>query len=121
LCSVNGYIDLFQNIWQGTDMILVSMGNYKSFNLFDIIFQISYIRDDQVDSQHIVLRERKTAVYHNNTVFVLKSCNIHSYLFQSAQRNDLQFSIMIFFQCYSSNNFRSYSNSMSSNMAAKTL
>ena len=79
-------------------MILMSVGDHKTLHFFIIVFQIGNIRDDQVDSQHIVLRERQTAVHHNNTVFVFEGSNVHSDLFQSAQRNDFQFSTVTFFQ-----------------------
>ena len=36
-------------------MVLMSMGDY---NLLNVIFQVGDIRNDQVDSEHILLRER---------------------------------------------------------------
>ena len=39
-------------------MVLMSMGDYKSFYFLNVIFQVSDIRNDQVDSEHILLRER---------------------------------------------------------------
>ena len=72
-------------------MILVSVGDHKSLNLGNIFLKIGYIRDDQIDSQHIILRERKSTVYHYNTVFILKSGDVHSDLFQTAKWYDLKF------------------------------
>ncbi len=39
-------------------MVFMTMGDHKSFDFLDIILQISNIRNDQVDSEHILLRER---------------------------------------------------------------
>ncbi len=54
-------------------MILVAVGDHKSFDLGNIFLQICYIRDDQIDSEHIVLRESKTTVYDDDTVLILKT------------------------------------------------
>ena len=40
-------------------------------------------------SEHIVFRKCHSTVYYDNTVIVLKCCDIHSNLFQTTQRNDL--------------------------------
>ena len=67
-------------------MILMSMGNHKSLDLVNIVFQIGNVRNDQINSQHIVAWEGQSAVHHNNTVFVLKGRHIHSDLFQASKR-----------------------------------
>jgi len=64
-------------------MILMSMCDHKAFYFGNIFFQISNIRDDQIDTKHIIFRESKTTVNNYNTVFILKSSNVHSNLFQS--------------------------------------
>ena len=88
--SVDGNINIPQHIRQCSDMILMSVGDDETFYLVDVILQVGYIRNDQIDSQHIVLRERKTTVYNYNTVTILKSSNVHTDLLQASQRNDLQ-------------------------------
>ena len=55
---VDGHIDITQHIGQCSDMILMSMSDDKSLYLIDIILQICYIGNDQIDSQHIIRRER---------------------------------------------------------------
>ena len=79
-------------------MILMAVGDDKSLHFGRIVLQISDIRDYKIDSQHVILRECQTTVHHNNTVFVLKGSNIHTDLFQTAQRYDTQFSVFLFFQ-----------------------
>ena len=71
-------------------MILVSVRDHKSLYPVHVFLQISNIRNYQIDSQHVVVREGKTAVYHNNTVLVLKRSNVHSDLLQSSQRYHLK-------------------------------
>ena len=57
---------------------------------------MGYIRDNQIDSQHIVARECHTAVYYNNAVFIFEGSHIHTDLFQTTERYDL-YLIMICF------------------------
>ena len=42
----------------------------KSLDFVNVIFQISHIRDDQIDSVHVILRKRQTAIHNNNTVLI---------------------------------------------------
>ena len=89
LCGIDRHIYIPEYIRQCPDMILMPMGDHKSFNLGNIILQISHIRDHQIDTQHIILRESKTAVHYYNAVIIFKSCNIHTDLLKSSQRDDL--------------------------------
>ena len=90
LGSIDRNIDLFQHIRKSSDMILMPMSDHKSLHLGNIFLKVCYIRNDQIDSQHIVLRERKTTVYNYNTVAILKSGNVHSDLLQTAKWYDLK-------------------------------
>ena len=84
-------------------MILMSMRDHKSLYLFDIVLQIGNIRNDKINSQHVILREGKTAVYHNNTVLIFKGSNVHTNLFQTAKWDHFQSGTLIlflFFQIY---------------------
>ena len=70
-------------------MILMAVGDHKSFDLGNVLFQVGDIRNDKVDSKHVIFREGKSAVHYYYTIFILESCNIHSNLFQTAKRNNL--------------------------------
>ena len=83
LCAVHRRRHILQHVGEGADVILMSMGNHKSLDLVNIVFQIGNVRNDQINSQHIVAWEGQSAVHHNNTVFVLKGRHIHSDLFQA--------------------------------------
>ena len=69
-------------------MIFMSMSDHKALNFVDVIFQIGDVRDHQIDSQHVVARERQSAVHHNDRVLVLKGGDVHSDLLQTAKGDD---------------------------------
>ena len=56
----------------------------KSLNFVNVVLQIGDIRDDQIDSVHVILRKRQTAVHNNNTVLIFKGSNVHTNLLQSS-------------------------------------
>ena len=71
-------------------MILMSVGDHKASDLVNIFLEICDIRNDKIDSQHIIPREGKTTVYYHDIVLVLKCGNIHTDLLQTTQRDDLK-------------------------------
>ena len=78
--GIDRNIQFLQYIRQCTYMILVPMGDHESLYLIGMILQIADIRDHQIDPQHLVLRKRQAAIYHNYTVFILEGSNIKSNL-----------------------------------------
>ena len=88
LGAVYRHVDLLKDIGKGADMVFMSMGNDESLDLLDIVFQISDIRNHKIDSQHVVARERQSAVHHNDRVLVLKGGDVHSDLLQTAKGDD---------------------------------
>ena len=56
----------------------------KSLDFVNVVLQIGDIRDDQIDSVHVILRKRQTAVHNNNTVLIFKGSNVHTNLLQSS-------------------------------------
>ncbi len=90
LCSVNRNIDLLENIRQRSDVVLMSVCDDKALDLVDVVLQIGDIRDDTVDSEHVILRKGETAVHHNDTVLIFEGSNVHSDLLQAAQRDNFQ-------------------------------
>ncbi len=96
-CSIYWNIDLLQHIGQCADMVLMSMCNNKSLNLMHMGFKIRYIWDDQVNAQHIVRRERETAVNNDNAFFRLDRRNVHANLIQTTQRDNFYTSVIFHF------------------------
>ena len=56
-CCIYGYIEFMQNIRKSTDMVLMSVGDYKALYLVDILLKISNVRNNKVDSKHVIIRE----------------------------------------------------------------
>ena len=88
--SVYRDIYLLQNVRKCADVILMSMRDDKALDLVDVVLQIRDIRYHAVNTEHIVLRECQSAVNDYDRVLILYRSDIHSNLFQTAQRNDLQ-------------------------------
>ena len=70
-------------------MVLMSVGNAESLNLVGVLQQIGHIGDNQIHSQHVILREGEATVHQHNAVLAFKGRNVHSDLFQSSQRYNL--------------------------------
>ena len=98
LRRIERYIQLPEDIRKRTDMVFMSMGKYHTLDLINVILQISDIRNDYINSEHIVFRKCHSTVYYDNTVIVLKCCDIHSNQSKSADWNNFQFHILFFFQ-----------------------
>ena len=89
-CGKNRHVDLLQHVGQRADVVLVTVGDHKSFYFIDVVFEIGRIRDHEVDAEHVVFRKRQTAVHDNDTVLTLKGSYIHADLLKTAQGDDLQ-------------------------------
>ena len=94
-CSIHRHIDLLQNIWQRTDVVLMSVGDDEALDLRHVALQIGDVRDDQVDPQHIVGWKSQTAVHDDDAVITLKRGNVHADLIESAERNDLNTAVLL--------------------------
>ena len=71
-------------------MVFMTMRNDKPLYLFHVFFQIRSVRNNKIDSEHVILRECQTAVHDHNTVPELERGDIHANLFKSAERDDPQ-------------------------------
>ena len=105
LSRIDRKIHLPQHIRKSADMVFMAVGDHKSLDFLTVFLQVGNVRDHQIDSKHVVLRKGQTAVHDNNTVFIFKGSNVHSDLLQTSERNDSQFSIVFFFQTYTSTCF----------------
>ena len=89
--TVNGAIDLLHAIGDGTDMVLVAVGNEHTAQLFLVGNQIGKVGDYQIHTIHIFFGEAYAAVDDNHILSVLQYGNILTDFVQSAQGNDFQF------------------------------
>ena len=62
----------------------MSMGNEHCTDTVPIFFDIGKIRDHQIDSQHVVIRECQAAVYNKNIVATLICGHILSNFIEAA-------------------------------------
>ena len=97
--GIDRHIDLGKDIRQCADMVLVAMCDHKSFHLLLIFDQIGHIRDHFINSQHIIIRKRYSAVDDDNGIVILHSSNIHADLIKSPKGNDLH-PALLFFCCF---------------------
>ena len=100
--AVNGAIDLLHTIGDGTDMILMTVGNEHTAQFFLVGNQIGKVGDNQIHTIHIFFGEAYAAVNDNHILAVFQYGNILSDFVQSAQGNDFQF-----FSQFRNSSFRS--------------
>ena len=87
-------------IHHGPLLNFMTMGNKESLYLIKILHQICCIRNNEINSQHIICREGQSAIHNNNTVFIFKGSNIHSNLFKTTKRNNFNWCFtVVFFYC----------------------
>lgn len=80
-------IDIADHKRQCTDMILMTVCDDKTFHALYIIYQICDIRNDKINSEHVILRKSQAAVDNYNRITVLKRGDIHSDRFQPSERD----------------------------------
>ena len=108
-CGEHRDIDLLKNIRQRAYVILVAVGYDNPLYLVDVVLKICRVRNDKVNSEHIVFRKRQAAVHNNNTVPELEGSDIHSDLLKPAQRDDPESRLSLFLFCSSLQVISSYS------------
>ena len=57
-------------------MILVTVGYQYSADFVRVLLEICYVRNNEVDSEHVVVRKRKSAVYNYDIVLVLENGDV---------------------------------------------
>ncbi len=90
-CAVYRYFKLLENIGKRADMILMTMGNDNTAHLRTMTAQIGDVRNDEVNTQHFVIRERQTTVNDKDVLTILDYRHVLANLIETAQRYDFQF------------------------------
>ena len=88
---MNRCVDCLQDVGQGTDVVLMPVGDEEATQLLLIFDEVGYVRDDQVDAVHIVLRKTEAAVHTDHVLTVLQHSHILADLVQTAKRDYFQF------------------------------
>ena len=69
--SIYRDIQFSEKKWYSSDMVFMTVCNDKPFYLFTVLLEICKIRNDNVNAEHFILRESKTAVYDKNLLITL--------------------------------------------------
>ena len=88
-CAVNRHIELFQEIGQSPDMILMPVGYRHTAQLVAVLLDVSKIRDNYVNAQHLAVRECKSAVDDEHVIGAFDNGEILAYLVESPERDYL--------------------------------
>jgi len=88
-CGVNRHIEFFQQIRQAADVILVSVGDEQTLDTVFVLKHIGEVRDDKIDTEHIIFRKNRTAVHENHIALALIQGDVFTDLAQTAQRADV--------------------------------
>ncbi len=89
--AVDRYVELFEDIGKRPDVVLVAVGQDDGPHDVLVIQEIGYVGNDEVDSEHVVLREHQAAVNHDDIVTITDNRQVFTDFTQPAQGNDLKF------------------------------
>ena len=94
--TVNGYIYISEQIGKRADMVLVSVSDENTSDLVCVFFDISEIRDYEVDARHILIGEGKAAIDEDYIVFIFKKSNVFAYLIKAAEKGNSDGACLLF-------------------------
>ena len=98
--SVNRNVQLLQQERNRSDMVLMSMCNDQPADLLIAVDQIIKVRNDFVNTEHVIIREAKSAVDNDNFILVFDGCHVLADFAKSSQRNDFDGSDCLFLLCF---------------------
>ena len=73
---VHGHVYFIEQVGQAADMVFVTMGNDDSSYFVPVFNQVTHVRDDEVDAEHIVIGEGQTGIDDDNVVSVLDNRHV---------------------------------------------
>ena len=94
--AVDGGVDLLEDVGNGADVVLVTVGQHNAPDLVLIGFQIRDIGNYQVDAQHILIGKAESAVDDDDIVGIFHDGQVFTDLVQSAEGNDAYFAFFFF-------------------------
>ena len=80
---------VLQDVRQRAGMILMAMRQHDGRDLVLVLEQIGDIRDDEIDAEHIVIREHEPRVDHEDLVIHLDDGHVLADFSEPAERDDL--------------------------------
>ena len=88
--------NLRQDIGTGADVILMAVCDEIAAQARGVLFKVGCIGDDQVYARHVVARENRTQIDHDDVVLIFVDRHVLADFAQSAQRNDAKPGLLLF-------------------------
>src|SRR3954470_21920592 len=86
--AIHGTVDVGQNVCNGADVILVSMGQHQRRQL--VLLELPQIRNDQIDTEQLRLRKHDAGIDQDGGVAAGDDHHVHAELAQAPERNQLE-------------------------------
>jgi hypothetical protein len=80
--------DLAQEVRQGADVVLVTVGQDDRANALGVVAQVAHVGQDQVDAEVLVPREREARVDDHDLASLLEDGHVLADLAEAAERDD---------------------------------
>src|SRR5690625_2225235 len=97
LCSVHRDArEQLQHVGQTTDVVFVTVGQYPALDAFSVLHHPVDLGYQDVDAEHVSVRECESAVDEEYLVLVLEGEHVLADLAHPAQRDDAQFPVVLF-------------------------
>ncbi len=84
LRAVDGHIENLEKIRQTADVILMTVGYDYSAYPVRVALDIGEIGKHEIDSEHILIRKRKSAIDEEHILTVFKQCHILAHFVKAA-------------------------------------
>lgn len=89
LGGIDRHIEFFEQVRQTADVVLVTVGDEQALDAVPVLEHVGEVRDDQIDTEHIGIREHKAAVNEDHVALALIQRNVLADLAEAAQRADV--------------------------------
>ena len=83
-------VQLLEQVAQRADVVLVAVSDDDAAHPVAVFDDVAEIWNDQIDAEHVVIRERKAAVDDDDIVLVFDDGHVLADLAETAQRDDLE-------------------------------
>jgi hypothetical protein len=87
--TINRYVELLQNVWEGSEMVFVPVSEDDGGDVLAILFEEIEVRNTNVNAIGRLFRKPHAGVEDNHFILVTHRHAIHSKLAYSTERNDL--------------------------------
>ena len=82
--------ELGQDVRQAADVVLVGVGDEEGAELGAVLLEIGDVGDDEVDAEHLLVREHEPTVDDDDVVAVLEEVHVLADLAHPAERDDAE-------------------------------